>query len=249
MDKGRVAPKVNMLDAGEQGLVVDFGNAISLEINMVVQRLVKVLTNRQEPGITEVMPTYRSAMVYFDPLLISRAELTALVGEILEDIGASDDSHIERRVIRVPVCYGGVFGPDIDYVARRTGLPVEEVVRIHSSRAYLIYMLGFTPGFPYLGGLPEELAVPRLEKMRTKIPAGSVGIAGSQTGFYPVESPGGWRLIGRTPLNAFNPEHAYPFIFAAGDYLQFKAVTVDEFFAIRREVDAGTYVPEVTGLQ
>ncbi|MCX7780890.1 MAG: 5-oxoprolinase subunit PxpB [Negativicutes bacterium] len=238
--------KVNMLVAGEQGLVVDFGNEISEHINMLVQQLARLLSAQNITGITEVVPTYRSVMVYFDPVLIARAELTALIYRALEQVVSRNDKSSARKVIHVPVCYGGVFGPDMDFVVRRTGLTMQEVIAIHTAKAYLVYMLGFTPGFPYLGGLPEALVVPRLEKIRAKIPEGSVGIAGRQTGFYTVASTGGWRIIGRTPIRAFNPEAANPFVFAAGDYLQFKAVSVDEFFAIRREVDAGTYTPEIS---
>ncbi|HMM19703.1 MAG TPA: 5-oxoprolinase subunit PxpB [Selenomonadales bacterium] len=241
--------KVRMLAAGEQGLVVDFGNEISMAINALVQRLVKDLAELKLEGVLETIPTYRSVMIYFDPLVITRRQLTENIKVLLDQLGTEEPERVPGRVLCVPVCYGGVFGPDIDFVARRTRLSVEEVIKVHTSRAYFIYMLGFTPGFPYLGGMPEQLAVPRLEKLRVKIPEGSVGISGRQTGFYTEESPGGWRIIGRTPIKAFNPGQPHPFLFAAGDYLQFKAISVDEFFAVRREVEAGTYRPEITSLE
>ncbi|KYZ75885.1 allophanate hydrolase [Anaerosporomusa subterranea] len=241
----RAIPNVNMLVAGEQGLVADFGNVISEDVNMLVQQLARLLTDQQIPGITEVVPTYRSVMVYFDPVLITRSDLTKTIYCFLDQIVSKSSEQNPRKVISVPVCYGGVFGPDMDFVVRRTGLSIQEVITIHTSKSYLIYMLGFIPAFPYLGGLPEELVVPRLGKTRARIQEGSVGIAARQTGFYTVESAGEWRIIGRTPLKAFNPEASNPFAFAAGDYLRFTSVSVDEFFAIRREVEAGTYIPEI----
>lgn len=236
---------VSMLTAGEQGLVADFGSVISEDVNMLVQQLARILSNQRIPGVTEVVPTYRSVMIYFDPILITRSELIKIVYSCLAQVVTDRIEQAPRRVIIIPVCYGGVFGPDMDFVVRRTGLSIQEVIAIHTAKSYLVYMLGFTPGFPYLGGLPEHLVVPRLEKTRSKIPEGSVGIAARQTGFYTVESTGGWRIIGRTPVKAFNHAAENPFAFVAGDYLQFQSVCVDEFFAIRRQVEAGTYQPEI----
>lgn len=234
---------VQLLVAGEQGMVVDFGNKISIEINEQVQQLAGTLAKLKIVGVTEIMPTYRSVMLYFDPILISRAEMAEIIEQCLHQIDCEKLPPHSRTIIRIPVCYGGVFGPDMDYVVRHTGLTEQEVVNIHTSRAYLAYMLGFTPGFPYLGDLPESLVVPRLSKLRTKIPEGSVGIAGSQTGFYTVQSTGGWRVIGRTPVKAFNPDSVNPFLLTAGSYIQFESVSVEEFFAIRQEVNEGTYTP------
>ena len=168
------------------------------------------------------------------------------IEEILLTMEAST-ARVEAKVVYIPVCYGGEFGPDLDFVAEHNGLSVDEVVQIHTSTPYLIYMLGFTPGFPYLGGMSERLATPRLEKPRTKIPAGSVGIAGSQTGFYPIESPGGWRLIGSTPIKAFNFVIENPFLFDAGNYLHFVSVSSAEYYTIKQDVENGNYHP-VTGI-
>ena len=234
--------------AGEQGLVVDFGNEISVEINGRVQQLAAALTELGIVGVTEIVPTYRSVMLYFDPILISRTEMAELIEACLHQICSLQKEKASRSVIRIPVCYGGVFGPDMDYVVRHTGLTEQAVVNIHTSKPYLVYMLGFTPGFPYLGDLPEALVVPRLSKLRTKIPEGSVGIAGGQTGFYTVQSAGGWRVIGRTPIKAFNPESANPFLLAAGSYIQFESVTVDDFFSIRQKVEDGVYLPDTVGM-
>ena len=143
------------------------------------------------------------------------------------------------RVVEIPVAYGGEFGPDIGFVAEYNGLTVEEVVEIHSKPLYRVYMLGFVPGFAYLGGMDERITTPRLEKPRLKVPAGSVGIAGKQTGWYAIESPGGWRLIGRTPLKTFNPMESPPSLVLPGDYVRFKPISEEEFWRIHRESDGG----------
>ena len=194
--------------------------------------------------ILEVVPTYRSLMVYFDPLAISRDKLQEKITDSLarlKTVTAGDTI----RIITIPVAYGGDFGPDLEFVASHNAIMPSEVIAIHTSVPYLIYMLGFTPGFPYLGGMSERIAAPRLKTPRVRIPAGSVGIAGKQTGIYPIESPGGWQLIGRTPLTIFNPSGPSPFLFAAGDYLQFAAIEAEEFSAIRNQVASGSYTPSV----
>lgn len=238
---------IRMLRAGEQGLVVEFGNVISPQVNARVRRLATKIARSKVEGVMELVTTYRSLLVYFDPLRLARSDLSRMIERLLAVEEEVDKGGTDKvRLIRVPVCYGGEFGPDLDDVAQHNGLSVEDVVAIHSSRPYLVYMLGFTPGFPYLGGMSPKIAMPRLEKPRTKIPRGSVGIADKQTGFYPIESPGGWRLIGRTPLKPFSPRSARPFLFAAGDYLQFVPVSAEEFETIGRQLQAGSYAPQIT---
>jgi len=242
---GRLA-ELRALSAGERGLVVELGNLISPEVNARVQRLARGINQKNITGVIEVVPTYRSLLVYFDPFTISRSDLVKAIQQMLAPEEGLEDAENEGvRMVYVPVCYGGEFGPDLDYVAQHNGISVEEVITIHSSKPYLVYMLGFTPGFPYLGGMSEKIATPRLEKPRSKIPQGSVGIAGAQTGLYPIESPGGWRLIGRTPLNPFVPGAANPFLFAAGDYLRFVPISIDEFRNIRQDVEAGSFTPDI----
>ncbi|HWQ62710.1 MAG TPA: 5-oxoprolinase subunit PxpB [Negativicutes bacterium] len=234
---------VSFLNAGEQGLVVEFGTRIDPGINRLVHRTSELIAAARISGIIEVVPTYRSLLIYFDPLAVTRADLAALIGRLIGEGGPEAAQAQSARIVEIPVSYGGEYGPDLDFVARHTGLAPEEVVAIHTSVPYLVYMLGFTPGFPYLGGMSERIAAPRLEKPRTAIPGGSVGIAGSQTGIYPVTSPGGWQIIGRTPVKPFDPASAEPFLFAAGDYLQFTAITAAEYTAIESRVAAGSYVP------
>ena len=169
------------------------------------------------------MPTYRSLLVHYDPLRLGYDDVVHLVGEQLQRVG--EVPLPESRVVEVPTLYGGESGPDIAFVAEHNGLSVEEVIRIHSSVDYTVYMLGFTPGFPYLGGMSAAIATPRLETPRPRVPAGSVGLAGQQTGVYPIESPGGWRIIGRTPLVLFDPQRDPPALLAAGDRVRFVPVS------------------------
>jgi len=238
--------EVKFLVAGESGLIVEFGAGISPQINALVQQLSKMITERKIAGVWEVVPTYRSLAVYFDPLCITRSVLTGQIKHLLAKMEPRETTAVSAKIIYIPVCYGGVFGPDLEYVARYTGLSTAEVIRVHTAEPYLVYMLGFAPGFPYLGGVPEQLMVPRKEKPLAKVPVGSVGIAGNQTGLYPVETSGEWWLIGRTPVKAFMPQAQQPFLVAPGDYIHFVRISIDEYFAIRREIAAGQYSPRIS---
>lgn len=239
---------VRILTAGEQGLVVEFANKIDAEINKQVHKLSSILLQQNQGEIIETVPTYRSLLLYFNPMRITRKQLVERVNSLINNAEADDKSTVLARVISIPVCYGGEFGPDIAFVAQYNDMTEDDVIKIHTSIPYLVYMLGFTPGFPYLGGMSERIATPRLQKPRTCIPAGSVGIAGSQTGFYPVESPGGWQLIGRTPIKAFNPKAENPFLFAAGNYLQFEPISSNEYEEIAAQAEAGLYTPVMRDL-
>jgi inhibitor of KinA len=236
---------IKLMNAGEQGLVIEFGARIDPEINRRVHGVASQINAAIIPGVIEVVPTYRSLLVYFDPLVITRRELAEHIGRLYAEAGPAGLAAASERVVEIPVAYGGEHGPDLEFVASHTGLSPQEVIAIHTSVPYLVYMLGFTPGFPYLGGMSERIAAPRLEQPRTAIPGGSVGIAGSQTGIYPVTSPGGWRIIGHTPVKLFDPAAAAPFLFAAGDYLQFKAVSDAEYNSIAAQAAAGEYKPVI----
>jgi len=238
---------IRLLPSGEQAMVIEFGDKIDREINIKVHRLSKLLADLKDDRIIEIVPTYRSLLVQFDLTRINREELAGIVHKSLDSIKDGEEDSSPKKIVYVPVCYGGEFGPDMDFVMEHTRLPAEEIIAIHTGTAYLVYMLGFTAGFPYLGGMSEKIATPRLKTPRTKIPAGSVGIAGSQTGLYPIESPGGWQLIGRTPIKAFSPKSENPFLFAAGDYLQFRAVSRNEYDQIAQQVESGKYTAE-TGI-
>lgn len=149
---------------------------------------------------------------------------------------------MKKFIVEIPVLYGGEYGPDIENIATHNNLSIEEVIKIHTSGEYLVYMLGFTPGFPYLGGMDKRIATPRLKTPRTKIPGGSVGIAGEQTGVYPIESPGGWQLLGRTPLNFFDPNNEKPFLINAGEYIKFVQISEEEYHKIIEQIKNKTYV-------
>ena len=218
------------LPVGDRGLTVELGEAIDDEINARVHLLARKIERELAEDVEEVVPTYRSLLVLFDPLRVTRASLIARIDALLTDLARrAARRQGGGRVIEIPVCYGGEYGPDLAFVAEHNGLTTDEVITLHSAPDYRVFMLGFTPGFPYLGGMSPRIAAPRLDQPRPRIAAGTVGIAGPQTGIYPVESPGGWRLIGRTPLRLFDPAAENPFLVAAGDTLRFRKIAPGEF--------------------
>ncbi len=218
---------------GDRGLLAEYGESIDPEINRKV-RIMGLLLDRDRPrGVEEIIPTYRAVLIRYDPLETEPAVLEeALIGleDRLDSITVPEPERVE-----IPVCYGGPYGPDLDHVAQVNGLSADRVVEIHTSTAYQIYMIGFTPGFPFLGGMDERIATPRLESPRTAVPAGSVGIANNQTGMYPVTSPGGWQIIGRTPLRLFAPERENPFLYKAGDLIEYKPISEEEYLDLGGE--------------
>ncbi len=220
--------------AGDKSIVVEFGNLISEEINKKVVSLMEAIENSDiNDFIDEMTPTYRSLMINYNPLKIDFDSLLKEVKLLEKNIKSSGT--IKKNIIEIPVLYGGEYGPDIENVAKHNNLSIEEVIKIHSEKEYLIYMLGFTPGFPYLGGMDERIETPRLKVPRTKIPEGSVGIASKQTGVYPIDSPGGWQLIGRTPLKLYDPDKESPILLKAGNYVKFVPITKEEFDKLSAE--------------
>jgi len=195
------------------------------------------IDQKKTDGVIDLIPAYNELMICYDPLVISFRQLLDILHS-LENI-PDDISLPDAKTIRVPVLYGGEAGPDLNEVAKRNGLTPDQVINIHSSADYLIYMLGFTPGFCYLGGMDERIATPRKAEPRLKIPAGSVGIADKQTGIYPMESPGGWQLIGRTPLRLFDPAADPAFMFSPGDHIRFYGIDEKEFLRIRELSEHG----------
>lgn len=234
---------MRILPAGDAALVVEFGDRVDPALNREVRELWRALEREAIPGIVELVPTYRSLLVCYDPLVAAPDDLRARLLEIDRRKGDLDLG--APRVIRVPTVYGGEFGPDLPFVARHNKLTEAEVVDLHAGADYLVYMLGFSPGFPYLGGMSPRIATPRLATPRAVIPAGSVGIAQQQTGIYPVESPGGWQLIGRTPLRLFDAERRPPALFEAGDFIRFVPVSEAEYRAIDDRLRGGSWEPEV----
>ena len=224
---------------GDRALCIELGDSISEATNRWVHGLSREIGRLGARGVLEVVPTYRSLVVYYDPWSISYADLMSCIGEIEGPQG--DGEAVATRLVEIPTLYGGEYGPDIGDVAEHNGISEAEVIDIHSSADYLVYMMGFLPGFPYLGGMSERIATPRLKTPRSAIPAGSVAIAERQTGIYPVESPGGWRLIGRTPISLFDPGREPPVEIEPGDYLRFVQVDEAEYADVQSRIRAGTY--------
>jgi KipI family sensor histidine kinase inhibitor len=207
---------------GDRSLLVELGDTISPDVNRRVQRLMLQLQQAPPPGVREIAPGYRSLLVVYDPLSIACAELKGRIAEAAAWQGLAGLP--QAKLLTVPVFYGGGYGPDLEEVAGRLGIPTDEVIRLHTETIYRVYMIGFTPGYPYLGELPAALAVPRRSTPRTRVPKGSVGIAQRQTGIYPVESPGGWQIIGWTPIELFDPSRQLPSLLEMGDRVKFEAV-------------------------
>ena len=229
---------LRFLPAGDQGLVVEFGDAVDRALSRDVLRLDALLRARPPAGVVETVPTFRSLMVYFDPLATSRAELEGAIARFAEHAG---NTAAPARLWHIPACYDPAFAPDLAEVAERTGLPPERVVALHSSTRFHVYMIGFLPGFPYLGDLPPQLALPRRADPRLKVPAGSIAIATDLSAIYPHESPGGWHLIGATPVPLFDPARPRPALLAPGDGVRFEPVGAGEFAEIRAAAAAGRY--------
>jgi KipI family sensor histidine kinase inhibitor len=219
------APQVSA--CGDRMVMVEFSPVISPEINDAVHRLAAALENERIPGIVECTPSYHCLGVHYNPLEIGYSEVIRRVREILES-GQPDQRCFPRRV-EVPIVYGGDFGPDLKLVAHTHRLTTEAVVGLHTAAVYRVCLIGFTPGFPYLSGLPEMLATPRLATPRASVPAGSVAIGAQQCGIYPVKSPGGWNIIGRTPLRLFDVQQAEPCLLAPGDEVMFRGISDHEF--------------------
>jgi inhibitor of KinA len=227
---------MRIIPASDSSLLVVFGNEISPALHKRVIALFHALQAWHDPRIRNLHPGYASLLIDFDPLQLTYDELNSVVQQMAP---ASDSMADERaNVITIPVCYDIEFGPDLADVAQQAGLSLEEVVRLHSAPTYLVYFLGFTPGFAYLGGLPDILHMPRLASPRPLVGGGSVGIAGSQTGIYPFDSPGGWRLIGRTPLRMFDPEATPPTLLGPGDRIKFSPIDRATFQDISSRAEA-----------
>jgi len=221
---------------GDSALVVELGDAINESTHLRVQTAWRALAAGALPGVSEAVPAYTTITLFYDPWAVVQAGAPA--DGIVEWLGARVRERLKNppktaktkpRTVEVPVCYGGESGPDLGRVATQAKLSVEEVVKRHTKAEYRVHLIGFAPGFPYLGGLPKELVTPRHAKPRMAVPAGSVGIGGEQTGIYPQATPGGWNLIGRTPLRLFRPEENPPVLLQAGDIVKFRAITPDEF--------------------
>ncbi|MBM4334118.1 MAG: 5-oxoprolinase subunit PxpB [Deltaproteobacteria bacterium] len=226
-----VPPRI--LPAGDQAILIEFGVEINPAVNRLVQAFVRNAGQHRITGIGELIPSYCTLLIYYDPFLLSFSQ----VEHWARSLSGSDllDTKTRPEVKEIPVVYGGLYGPDIEFVARHNQITAEEVVQLHTRETYLVYVVGFSPGFAAMGTVPSKIKTPRLQTPRTKVPAGSVGIGGIQTGIYAVESPGGWQLIGRTPLTLFHLNRNPPAYFQAGDYARFYPISQEEFGKRRRQ--------------
>ncbi len=219
--------RVRFNHCGEAAVSVELGETIDLETNRRVHQLFHRLQENPIEGVLSVVPTYRSLFVHYDPWECSFEKLALHLEDHLKKL--KNESPRQESVVEIPVCYGGEFGPDLNFVASHCSLSPKEVILLHSSPVYHVYMIGFTPGFPYLGGLDSRLFTPRRKTPRIRIAPGSVGIADQQTGIYPLESPGGWQIIGRSPLELFDPDRNPPALVQAGMSIRFRPINKDEY--------------------
>jgi inhibitor of KinA len=226
------------LPAGDTALVVEFGDVIDRALSERVLALAEEIRSAALIGVIETVPTFRSLMVHYDPLETSGSELA----DRIRALGFGTGSSARRRQLwRLPACYAAEWAPDLASVAERTGLRPAEVIERHAGTQFHVYMLGFVPGYPYMGDLPPELHLPRRADPRTRVPAGSIAIASSLTAVYPIETPGGWHLIGATPVRLFDPAWEHPSLLAPGDAVRFEPISSDEYRSIGVEIAAGCY--------
>jgi KipI family sensor histidine kinase inhibitor len=221
------AAKATFKPASDQSLLIYLGEQITLSAHQNVVKLLRLLQAESVPGIRNLQPAYCSLLIRFDALYLNHAELESIVRRFLPRL--QEIPLPEPRQFEIPVCYGGEFGPDLDDVAATHGMTPAQVIELHASVSYAVYFLGFAPGFAYLGNLPEAIATPRLEIPRASVPAGTVAIAGNQTAVYPLATPGGWRLIGRTPLAMFRPDRGEMSLLSIGDRVRFRPISNEQF--------------------
>ncbi|NSB14624.1 5-oxoprolinase subunit PxpB [Clostridium beijerinckii] len=235
MEKSKFKAKISQIS--ETAALVEFGRKISEDINKKVRTFCAYLDEKPFYGMVEYVPAFTSVSVIYNPLDMDSEAPYEVVKAILDNIISKLDFSLgdEEHIVEIPVCYGGEFGQDIEQVAKINNITVDEVIKIHSEGKYLVYMIGFAPGFPYLGGMSEKIAAPRRESPRIAIPAGSVGIAGMQTGVYPIETPGGWQLIGKTPLKLFDLKRNSKSLLKAGDIAKFYPISYEEYVQLKEE--------------
>lgn len=237
----------SFLQNGDSAVTVQFKNEISKEVNSYVTSLCAEIENNKIKGVIEYIPTFCSVSVLYDCTLISSKKLISKLEKIIKNIKITTSR--KAKLYEIPVCYDDCFALDMGNVCEHSHLTREEVIARHSGRDYLIYMLGFLPGFAYLGGMDEALATPRLDSPRSEIFEGAVGIGGEQTGIYPVASPGGWQLIGKTPVKVYDKERENPILYSSGDYIRFVPVSLAEYDQIETQINTGTYRVKVTEVE
>ena len=241
LDRNEVFMTHMISPVGDNAILVSFGDVISPDINRKIQRLIADIQNMKDPAIHELIPAYTSLLIQYDAMKCSYAELKRKLEPTLSmPVEISKEDSV--TVIEIPTMYGGEYGPDLTFVAEYHNMTEDEVVDIHSGTDYLVYMLGFIPGFAYLGGMDRRIATPRLQSPRQSIPAGSVGIAGEQTGIYPSQSPGGWQIIGRTPVTMYDIQRSNPSLVSAGQYVRYIPINEETFRSIEKNKEQYTPV-------
>lgn len=237
-------PDYEFLPNADTAVTVQFKKEISEKVNRYVTALADIIAGGGIDGVIETVPTFTSLTVFYDCSVIRAAKLREKLAGLIENMTAEKSG--SAKVYHIPVCYDGKFALDMQNVCEHTGLKADEIIKIHTSVTYLIYMLGFLPGFAYLGGLDERIATPRLKSPRLEIFEGAVGIGGNQTGIYPIASPGGWQLIGKTPVKVFDLNREKPILYEAGDYIRFYPVTLEEYNKIEKQIEEGGFEVKVT---
>lgn len=225
--------KYALFPIGDKGIVINFGQTIDKKTHQKVKQAFYCLQKHKNNSILDIVPTYNTITIYFNWKTSSYKETKQWINACLATNDRLNKVVNRKTFMEIPVYYGDKFGPDIERVAKHNQISVKEVIKKHSSCEYLIYMMGFLPGFPYLGGLPDDLATPRLHSPRAIVEAGSVGIAGNQTGIYSISSPGGWNIIGQTPIEIFQPKKKNSFLLEIGNFIKFKPITIEEFLEIK----------------
>ena len=234
---------MRFLPAGDLAVSIELGEEISVQVNTRVRALEYLIEHKALPGVVETVPAYRSLLVYYDPSVVGYEALCAQLATLSEQ--TTTTAMPPAREVELPCCYGGELGLDLEAAARRLGLSMDELVRLHAGAEYLVYFIGFTPGLPYMTGAPERLTIPRLDTPRVKVPAGSVAIGGIQCCVYSVDSPGGFWLLGRTPVRLYDPEAAEPILLKPGDRVRFRRIERGEFDDIASRVAAGRFSPVI----
>lgn len=238
-------PEPRLLPCGDCAVSVELGDEVDRELNARVLALEYLLQQRGLPGVGETVPSYRALLVYYDPLVLDYDTL----GRTLRELVAAARPEVlpPARTVDLPCCYEGELGFELEAAAQKLDLDPAEVVRLHAAADYYVYFVGFTPGLPYMTGMPDRLTIPRLQNPRTKTPPGSVSIGGIQCCIYSVESPGGFWVLGRTPVRMYDPQAADPILLRAGDHVRFHAIGRAEYDAIAAEIEAGRYAPRIGG--
>ena len=230
---------MELLPFGDRAILINFEQKIEPAINDQVIALKQLLNESQIDGLKDTIPAYCSLTVVYDPL---EASYDKLCDQILQLAQLADKTpDFKSQTFDIPVCYGDEFGPDLEDLSEDIGVTPDDITSTHTSLAFRVYMIGFLPGFVYMGSLPDSLKCNRKKTPRLKVPARSVGLAGIQTGIYPSEAPGGWQIIGRTPIRIFNAKNEQPFLFKAGDQVKFHAISKDEYQEIEADLDRGKF--------